>query len=152
MNCSYCVMFTTHLMLFFLHRLGTYNETSTQFWYNDTTFVPPTETELAVSKELMARWTSFAKTGDPNNNNYRGWEAVPFTGANRDGRATEISQFYFSLNQRGFMSNSASKDAVIDRCSAFPNWSPFAMITETPTYSPTSWKSNTRRPTRHPTK
>jgi len=47
--------------------LGTYNETSTQWWYEDTDFVEPTDAELGVTDELQSRFASFAKTGSPNN-------------------------------------------------------------------------------------
>ena len=125
-------------MLLLTHSLGTYNETSTQWWYEDTDFVEPTDAELGVTDELQSRFASFAKTGSPNNNVYTGWPEVPFTGANSNGAATRVSQFFFPLNQGGYVQNSASllaAGAPVDRCSAFPNFRPFSVITESPSYA-----------------
>lgn len=142
-----------------IHSLGTYNETSTQWWYEDTDYDEPTDSELGVTDELQSRFASFAKTGRPNNNVYTGWPEVPFTGANSNGAATRVSQFFFPLNQGGYVQNSASllaAGAPVDRCSAFPNFRPFSVITESPSYAPTtpfpSRRPTTRRPTRHPTR
>ena len=124
---------------------GTYQEISTQWWYTDAgsgSYVPPTEDERKLSQELMSRWASFAKTGRPNNENYRGWTPVPKAGTNSNGgEATDITQLFLSLEFGGFMSDSASLTDAIDRCSSFPNWIPFSVITDSPTYTPTECKS-----------
>ena len=137
----------------YTHRLGTYNESSTQWWY-DAEYVEPTDEELAISKELMSRWASFAKTGNPNNGVYKGWSPVDMTGPS-NGRATDVEQLFFSTNQGTFMQNSASLDDVVSRCRAFPKFDSFAVITESPSYSPTtafpSRRPTTPRPTRYPT-
>ena len=135
-------------------RLGTFEEVTTKFWY-DSSYIAPTDQELELHRELMSRWASFAKTGSPNNENYKGWHPVPKVGRNTDGSATQIDQLYFSLDYGGFMSNGAPLTSVIERCSTFPNWIPFSVITESPTYSPTTYDptlSPTRRPSRRPTK
>ena len=118
---------------------GTYKQVSNQWWYTST--ITPwdgaTAAELSVSDELMSRWSSFAKAGNPNNNMYQGWSSVPKTGPNFNGQATQINQFYFSLNLGGFMSSSALLDDVIRRCGSFPNWPAFAINTPKPTRRPT---------------
>lgn len=133
-------------------RMGTFNETATQWWYNSSSYFPPNNQELQLHQELISRWASFARTGSPNNNNYLGWSPVPSLGPNSDGSATLIDQLFFSLEYGGFMSGSNAASAI-DRCSAFPNWEPFSVITQSPTFSPTTYfpsRSPTRRPTRRP--
>ena len=66
------LLIQTHIILLLassnpIQSLGTYNETSTQWWYEDTDFVEPTDAELGVTDELQSRFASFAKTGIPNN-------------------------------------------------------------------------------------
>ena len=146
-------------------------------WYN-AGYVAPTSQVLTLHRELLSRWTSFAKTGKPNNANYGGWLPVPSQGPNYYGTATEIGQQYFSLGHEGIMWNSTSTSEVIEYCAAFPRWDPFALVptrrpasanriitsrpterpTEYPTYfptfSPTEYfppsPTTTRRPTRRP--
>jgi len=144
---------------------GTFEETSTEWWYTSSPYVPPTDEELALHQELISRWASFAKTGSPNNENYQGWNTVSKVGPNRDGSATQMDQLYFASDYGSFMSNSATLTPVTERCSAFPNWTPFAVITESPTDFPTfsprpptrrltsrPSRRPTRRPSRHPTR
>ena len=130
--------------------MGTFKEISR--WYN-AAYVSPTSQELALHQELISRWTSFAKTGNPNNVNYGGWLPVPIQGPNRDGSATEIDQQYFSLEHGGVMWSGTSMNEVIEYCSAFPRWNPFALVTDFPTFSPTEYlPDRTRRPSRRPTR
>jgi len=119
---------------------GTYKQVSNQWWYTSTNtpWDGVTAAELSVSDELMSRWSSFAKSGNPNTDNmYQGWSSVPKQGPNYNGQATQINQFYFSLNLGGFMSSSALLDDVIRRCGSFPNWPAFAINTPKPTRRPT---------------
>jgi hypothetical protein len=162
----------SHAVSFFLKRMGTFKEISG--WYN-ADYVTPTSQVLALHRELLSRWTSFAKTGKPNNANYGGWLPVPSQGPNYYGTATEIGQQYFALGHKGIMWNITSTTNVIEHCAAFPRWDPFALVptrspaignriltsrpteypTDFPTYSPTEYfppsPTRTRRPTRRPT-
>ena len=122
--------------------LGTYNETASLWWYDDAGPVPITDAEQALSRELQARWAAFARTGSPNDGVRvpSGWTPVAREGPNRDGHATETDQFFFSRDRGAYMFNSAALEGVVDRCRAFPDWEPFSVITESPTYEPTTTK------------
>ena len=125
-----------------INRFGTFQEISSEWWY-DVPYIPPTSKELELHQELLSRWTTFAKNGNPNNNRYSGWDPVPYTGPS-DGWASEISQFM--LSDDGTHGNSVS---VITRCNAFPKFIAFKASTFFPTFAPTDYNPiRTRRPTR----
>ena len=129
--------------MIFINRFGTFQEISSKWWY-DAPYFPPTSKELKLHQELLSRWTSFAKNGNPNNNRpYSGWDPVPYTGPS-DGWASEISQFM--LSDVGTHGNSVS---VVTRCNAFPKFNAFEASTFFPTFAPTDYDPiRTPRPTR----
>ena len=107
---------------------GTFEEMTIDWWY-DSPYISPTEQEYKLYQELSTRWASFAKTGSPNVGEYGSWQPVPQVGPNTEGSASQVDQLLFSLEYGGFMSAGATMTAVIERCSSFPNWEPFSVIT-----------------------
>ncbi|KAL3826703.1 LOW QUALITY PROTEIN: hypothetical protein ACHAXA_001226, partial [Cyclostephanos tholiformis] len=64
-----------------------------------------------------------------------------------------IVQFYFSIEFGGIESNSTILTSIVDRCSVFPKFNPFAVVTDFPTFSPMEYSPiRTPRPTRKPTR
>lgn len=55
------------LLCFCSHSLGTFEETATKWWYSNSSPYNPSDEELALHQELISRWASFAKEGNPNN-------------------------------------------------------------------------------------
>lgn len=90
----------------------------------------PTEDDLAVSAELLSRWVNFAKTGDPNSDEYSGWEAVSQE-AVPPGRATSVPTFVLQLGG----SEMSTVEEKVEQCSTFPFVVEASSAAPTPTMS-----------------
>ena len=111
----------------------TYNETAgADFWYNATKKAPTTA-ESALSDELRSRIIAFVKTGVPNDSDYTGWQSVERYGSSSSGAATAMGQFAFDLESGGHMQSNEDVAGLFLRCSAFPSYQPFIIVTEAPT-------------------
>jgi len=95
---------------------GTFDE-FTEGWYMDS--VEPSTDDVVLSTEIMARWTSFAKSGDPNTANYVGWNPVS-QGENTPGEATTVPTF---LLQKGG-GEMGDVEEKVKQCSIFAFSSP----------------------------
>jgi len=78
-------------------------------WFNIST-APASEDDLAVSGDVMARWASFARSGNPNNGSYLGWDPVP-----AQGESSSIQTFVW---QKGGGQMLSVEDKV-NQCSSF---------------------------------
>lgn len=63
----------------YLDNVGAYPCENGQVWHKDDlylvfgTYTTATASQVALSKEVQARWVTFASTGNPNTQQYSGW-------------------------------------------------------------------------------